>query len=490
MTRCKNPSGTILRTRGRILALIAIGLLLALLPPAPARAEGSVQLLGPHADPFIALNLTLQVTNTQGTGTGFYQQLLHIPSYRWSNWIATNWSNVNFVYLNGTPVSSWIESNASNSATNTLVWVALANIPAHSSLTFYMDVWNLPTFVWNGNLGPAGIAPQLTGSYGEFDDGGKVFNYYQDFSGSSLPSGWTFSSFTNTFGGGIHTSKAAGGSGYIWETTYSPTAPFIWEMRGAVTAYVLGSGAGNVYVEMLGPTVGNTQSWTGPGDFAPGDCWSYQNACIASTAWSLFVNYTIGIAVTAGGSAYFRNYVQLATSGQTGTYEFGLWQDGGTSGSQGLASYVRERAYPPNDTLPSLSFPVPSPPSNLQVDTFTQTELTLSWAEPTSSVSNETVYLGSSCASLAPFLSTGSHYATAKVGGLLPNATYAFAVTDWTGFANSSQSNCILAQTESYRQLPPAPATDLTLIEIINVLEVALIIVAIIVDARHREHED
>ncbi len=86
---------------------------------------------------------------------------------------------------------AWIESYSSDlSSVN--VWVLLQeSIPANSSVTIFMVI--------NGknNYPYTGIAPQLTPTYAQYDNGANVFTVYQAFGGlSSLPSGWTETSDT------------------------------------------------------------------------------------------------------------------------------------------------------------------------------------------------------------------------------------------------------------------------------------------------------
>ena len=55
-------------------------------------------------------------------------------------------------------------------------------------------------FSANGYLGEA---PELSPTYAQYDNGIYVFNYYENFVGTSLPSGWTVSGVTYTVNNGI-----------------------------------------------------------------------------------------------------------------------------------------------------------------------------------------------------------------------------------------------------------------------------------------------
>ncbi len=112
-----------------------------------------------------------------------------------------NWSNVEFTSAPlgaGTALPAWVESNATNSSTNTTVWVRLpASIPAGGSYTAYLDIVGNDVMSASG---PTGEAPQLSPRYGEYDNGAGVFNFYDNFAGNSLSNAWN-DNFTGPFPG-------------------------------------------------------------------------------------------------------------------------------------------------------------------------------------------------------------------------------------------------------------------------------------------------
>jgi hypothetical protein len=132
------------------------------------------------------------IANYQNSATSApFQQMLVIDSAAFSG-INSNWNNVEFTtgsYATGTPLQSWVESNASSSSTHTIVWVNLPySISGYGSTTIYMNV--MPTPVMSSG-GPTGEAPQLSPTYAEYDNGASVFNFYDNFKGTSLSSSWT-----------------------------------------------------------------------------------------------------------------------------------------------------------------------------------------------------------------------------------------------------------------------------------------------------------
>jgi len=77
-------------------------------------------------------------------------------------------------------IYAWIESYNSNFS-QVVVWVNLPNgIPASSSVIVYICLQSSPQYPYTG------IAPQLTSTYGEYDNGENVFLFYDNFAGTSL----------------------------------------------------------------------------------------------------------------------------------------------------------------------------------------------------------------------------------------------------------------------------------------------------------------
>ena len=134
----------------------------------------------------------IAITNYQSSATPApFQQMLVIDSAAFSG-INSNWNNVEFTtgsYATGMLLQAWVESNASSSSTHTIVWVNLPyGISGYGSTTIYMNV--MPTPIMS-SAGPTGEAPQLSPTYAEYDNGASVFNFYDNFKGTSLSGSWT-----------------------------------------------------------------------------------------------------------------------------------------------------------------------------------------------------------------------------------------------------------------------------------------------------------
>jgi len=127
--------------------------------------------------------VTITITNSQTVDTPApFQQMISVNSTKYSQYEQSGLQNVEFTTspnAQGTVLDAWIESNASNTATDTVYWVNLPNgIPTSNSITIYMNF--MPYNVMSSN-GPTGEAPQLSSTYGQYDDGASVFSLYSNF---------------------------------------------------------------------------------------------------------------------------------------------------------------------------------------------------------------------------------------------------------------------------------------------------------------------
>jgi YVTN family beta-propeller protein len=132
------------------------------------------------------------ISNEQNISTPDpFQQMLSIDSENYSQFINSNWSNVEFstgTGCSGTTLQAWVEDNASSSSIQTIVWVDLeSSVGAQSNTTIFMDFMSIPIL---SSSGPTGEAPQLSAIYGEYDNGALVFPFYDNFNGTSLSDKW------------------------------------------------------------------------------------------------------------------------------------------------------------------------------------------------------------------------------------------------------------------------------------------------------------
>jgi len=125
---------------------------------------------------------TITITNNQADPTPSpFQQLLNLNL---SSILSSSSQLLNLQFcldVNcNTPLYAWIESYNSN-LSSVYIWVLLpTSIPANSSITIYMFVRNSVQYPYTG------IAPNLTSTYAQYDNGENVFTFYDNFAGTSL----------------------------------------------------------------------------------------------------------------------------------------------------------------------------------------------------------------------------------------------------------------------------------------------------------------
>jgi len=332
---------------------------------------------------------SVKLTNTQNTDTPSpFQQMLQLPVSQLQSYtpiLASDFHNVRFVY-NGTGIPAWLESINNGVAT---IWVNIpVSIPANSSITIDMEVdpsLNFDGVYW-------GEAPQLSPTYGEYDDGANVFNFYDNFAGTSLnTSKWTSgtnSGGTVTVNNGLtltYNSSSAGGawvastyaftqsSNTIWETNFNlyGTSDFsdvrvrfyFWDSADAV------SGDSNAY------------SWLYL--VASKDYGYYTSSDIGANIANVMLPFgtILGTLPTPSSSTDYNALSQqiLTTSGFTfNTYSFPSYSSVGSATQSGSSSatfqlvleasddgspgntvqvnvdWTRTRAYPPNGVMPTV----------------------------------------------------------------------------------------------------------------------------------------
>ena len=118
--------------------------------------------------------------NNVPSGNGYYQQLITIgnASYPYSNYnINSQGSNIQFISQNNSYLYAWVQ----NINTTTIsVWIKNFNSSNLINMQVFPEFENL--FSANGYLGEA---PELSSTYGEYDNGKSVFASYNNFAGTS-----------------------------------------------------------------------------------------------------------------------------------------------------------------------------------------------------------------------------------------------------------------------------------------------------------------
>ena len=129
------------------------------------------------------------LNNTQSVATPApFDQLISFDPLSYSQYEANNLGNIRF-YSGSGELYSWCESGCTSSSTSAVFWINLpSGIQANGKAVVTVAFTPSNT---NYDDAYAGEAPQLMVPYGLYDEGANVFTTYQNFKGTSCPSGWT-----------------------------------------------------------------------------------------------------------------------------------------------------------------------------------------------------------------------------------------------------------------------------------------------------------
>ncbi|MCL4381839.1 hypothetical protein M1614_02570, partial [Candidatus Marsarchaeota archaeon] len=322
----------------------------------------------------ITYYVPITLTNSQSSNTPSpFQQMVNISESEYPNYLTYNSNFANFEYISpsGTVLTAWIESSNSGKI---ITWVKLPNgIPAKSSITIYLGFASTSSNLLSSS-GTTGIgeAPQLPcgsiatsscSTYAEYDDGASVFNYYTNFAGTSLPTGWVASGTSYTTDNGIVLFSNNVGVVSINYGSFNIVSTNVFDAYGYSTT--TGSGINNPI--SAGLVDGSTASSSlGIGTPASGSNYvgyTYTSSVgvpttnlgvSASTQMHIFtlyqthstadwqIDYGVLFSSTVG-------YVAATSS------PLNLYSTEPASG-QAFVQWIRVRAYPPNGTMPSVSF--------------------------------------------------------------------------------------------------------------------------------------
>ena len=303
------------------------------------RVQATKQVLG---TPYY---LNIKITNSQVSAVpSHFQQEIQFSPSTYAREEAPDLGNIRF-YFGSKELYSWCESGCSSASSNAIFWVKLPQaIPPGQSMVIQM--YFLPKNVEYSGV-HAGEAPQLSPTYGEYDNGASVFNVYQNFAGSSCPSGWICQSgVTISNGATINNANITSTNEYypqIFDAYVTSTSSCA---KGEQIDYLMNGqnlalnnnqpywGHGNIGSEVNGAYTVNTN---------PPD---YTGSYIQSLGWS-------------GGTLYWwSNYTNEYTEGTSlsSSSPYYLQIRGWPSGYPAVIQWARTRIYPPNGVMPSVSF--------------------------------------------------------------------------------------------------------------------------------------
>ncbi len=326
----------------------------------------------------------LTITSSAATPAPF-QQMVIVNMNNYNSYASSNLSNIEFTYPNGTIIPSWRENGTSNSQT-VLYWLKLGSF---TTTTVYMDFFSTASNVLN--TVNTGEAPQLTcpnpsdtascSTYAEYDDGANVFNFYDNFAGTSLPNGWrsgAVSGSSVTVNNGLTIS----GDGSDAGSTYVATTSVVFNNNNILEGYInQNSGVtinerGMIGISTVnnaepvwdkGGTTGDTIAGWSAGkngvaniiqsETVLNGAYTYLNSIGSNSNWNI---YGVSLSSNAGITTYV-NYGDLSSTTSENPsaplyINLGVVSTGDGSSFNLQYTWIRIRAYPPNGVMPSVTF--------------------------------------------------------------------------------------------------------------------------------------
>ena len=329
---------------------------------------------GKSSGPSITAYVPLTISSAAATPQT-WQQLVIVNMNNYNSYASPTLDNIEFTYSNGSIIPSWRE----NGTDNTQIVAYFLKLGSFTSTTVHMDFF--PTTDNVLNTVNTGEAPQLTCSnplntascntYAEYDNGKYVFNYYQNFKGTTYPVGWTtnysdtakyveiHNGFTIEFSP-VH----VGVEFYYNRENFSLPAVLDWQGSYITNpSRACGWTILGWYNLSAGLYAGWAQWQNSP------TSWVYYQYGNVSQAASNFYNSTgiIGnqevFSLTNAGTSmgYLLNYtLQSYANPEDTTLQTVLFRNGGgcgpVSGSEVNVTWLDVRVYPPSSGIPSVLF--------------------------------------------------------------------------------------------------------------------------------------
>jgi hypothetical protein len=308
----------------------------------------------------IVYSVPITLTNTQSVATPApYQQMISIDSSQYSGYEAPNLQNVEFFDSSGSLIYSWLESGNSNSSTNTIYWLNLPNgIAAKSSITIYLGFASSTSNLLNGIT--IGEAPNLSSTYGQYDNGRNVFAFYDDFTGTSLSTLWVDNSAqtenTFTIDNGITVAPAQAFNNWTSINSVKTFSQGVTEFYGTIPTGNNGATFDGVLVGLICQTGWDSMIGCVAGSYGlitkDGGNWNTAEGLSFGVAniYSLYVpsaTSSLRLAEVNYGSTISGNSNPL-----TLPQPIGLQNQRRSGLTLGPIYWIRERAYPPNGVMP------------------------------------------------------------------------------------------------------------------------------------------
>ncbi len=300
-----------------------------------------------------------------------WQQLVPVNSLEYQPSEASALDNIDFFYVNGTVIPSWLEANALNTAANSLYWLKFPDaFFGEGRITVYMGF--AATNINRFNL-TDGEAPQLSATYGQYDSGANVFLAYANgtdnsllnLSEDALTSQAAVTLTSGSSGPAIAMSTAASSNviqwagfklgltryilnGFIYPTQTSHITGLGGETELTPQGYIFGAGSGAAgTLASISKALTTAITTLASGGTASANAWKYLQAIYNNGA----MNATVGTAVlqktqsvTATDTSFTGNSVGIAVSDTTAGSNLAYYE------------YFYAHSYPMGGKQPSVTF--------------------------------------------------------------------------------------------------------------------------------------
>ena len=304
--------------------------------------------------PNIVAAAPIILTNSQSAATPApFQQMVSVDMSKYSSYAAPNLQNIEFFYTDGTLIPSWLESGSSS--TTAIWWLSIANgIGANSSLTVYMGFALQSVNLFDGIT--VGEAPQLSGTYGQYDNGAKVFSFYDNFKGTTLSSVWSVPSGSNyQVNNGFIGEPSGGSTTAVYNANVQETGSIIaeWELNLSSTVYP--DATDYSYFQLNRYSVSSNMHFLGIQGI---DDIANNGSPIASESIAGSGIHSFGIRNDGATVEWFYdgNVLYSETSAVVDTDYLSLgWAYNGQPNNFPTIYWVRVRAYPPSGTMPGVT---------------------------------------------------------------------------------------------------------------------------------------
>jgi len=311
--------------------------------------------------------ITITNNQTSATPNPFQEKITWNPS-SYTSYEASDLGNIRFYSDSALtiPLYAWIESctpSLNNTATSATAWVKLTSPIAASggTLTIYMAFLSTSTD-FDGNYW--GTAPNLSPKYGQYDNGANVFQFYDNFNGTSLSSKWKpviGSGASITVNNGLNvTTTSANSTAYAFVISATQPYPAVAETYTSSGNSILGETTTNSTNTFVAPYTGYSMDY-----YSSIDDLEYQASAggtnVHSISQTTFPTGIWQVTWSANASEYFADGAGNTYTGNYNSsvaianYSIYVGQSNGVINSS-IFRWSRMRAYPPSNVLPTFSF--------------------------------------------------------------------------------------------------------------------------------------